>query len=836
MSDPIQAYCVKCKTRRDMLNPEATFTATGTPGTRGTCAVCGTTLFRMGKTSAHEGLEKPAVVAKPTTRKTQKTTKTATKRSTTKSSTKTTSTSKAKKSAGKGRKTTRGKSGEFDESKLPKRVGKLVIVESPAKARSVGQYLGSGYTVKASRGHVRDLLVSQLSVDVENNFEPKYRVTNDKRDVVKELSALAKRANEIYLATDPDREGEAIAWHLISATEIEDKPVKRVVFHEITKPAVAEAFNQPRDIDMNLVNAQQARRIMDRLVGFPVSELLWNKVRNGLSAGRVQSVAVRLIVDREREIEAFVPREYWTLDAELAKQVKNGVKEARSFMARLVKYEDDDVDFGHESAVEPHLAVLKRSEYIVQEVKRGERQRKPSPPFTTSTLQQEASRRLGFSASRTMSVAQMLYQGVDVGTAGSAGLITYMRTDSLNISEQAQKEARDFIHNRFGKPFMPAKAPVYKTKSKGAQEAHEAIRPTDVMRTPDAIRKFVTTDQYKLYNLIWQRFVASQMSNAVYNTLRVDINAGEPNKKKPYLFRVSGSTIKFAGFLALYEDSRDEDMAQDEDEGRILPDMEVGEVLDLRKLLPEQHFTQPPPRFTEATLVRALEEYGIGRPSTYASTVSVIQDRDYVTTKDKRMIPTDIGRLVNDLLVEYFPDIMDFQFTAKMEDELDQIAEGKLEWRPALSEFYEPFERQLNNARQEMPRVEQVEEVGRDCPVCGNPLIIKYGRFGKFIGCSDYPNCTHTEPLLEKLDVPCPQCGKEHGGEIIVRRSKRGKVFYGCSRYPECDFTSWKKPLKTPCLNCGGLLVELNKYTAQCQQCSNKYKISELPIPDKEMA
>jgi len=818
----LQAYCVKCKTKREIANPQPAFTSKGTPGVKGTCPVCGTTLFRMGATEAHANLPKPVIEK---TAKSSKKSKPAPKRS---KGTKNGKKAAAGKSAKPAKSTTRSKPS----------IGKLVIVESPAKARSVGQFLGKGFVVKASKGHVRDLLVSQLSVDVKNNFEPKYRVINDKREVVKELKEAVERANEIYLATDPDREGEAIAWHLMAAAEmgaVTNTPIQRVVFHEITQPAIQEAFSHPREIDMNLVNAQQARRILDRLVGYNVSELLWEKVRNRLSAGRVQSIAVRLIVDREREVEAFVPQEYWTLDAKLRKG-QNGASDRKPFLARLVKIGDHDVHFTKKADVDAHLETLKHSQYVVADIKRGERVRKPSPPFTTSTLQQEASRRLGFNARRTMSVAQQLYEGIEIGAEGSVGLITYMRTDSTSVSPQAQKEARDYVSKRFGKAYVPARAPIYKTKTKGAQEAHEAIRPTGTMREPDAIKQHLSPEQYRLYNLIWQRFVASQMENAVYNTLRVDIDAGLTPVERKYHFRVSGSTIKFNGFLALYEDAHDEDVALDEDEGRILPEMTVDELLDLMQLLPEQHFTQPPPRYTEASLVRTLEEYGIGRPSTYAPTVAVIQDREYVTKHDKRLIPTETGLVVNDLLVSYFPDIMDYQFTARMENQLDDISEGTREWRPMLGEFYTPFASQLVHARETAPALKSEEEIGRDCPVCAKPLVIRYGRFGKFIGCSDYPNCRHTEPWLERLGVTCPLCGKRHGGEIIIRRSKRGRTFYGCSRYPECDFTSWKKPLPQPCPNCGGMLVEVTRTRAECTNCGNKYGIEKLHTPSAEPA
>ncbi len=805
MTETLQAYCVKCKETREMVDSQPTFTKTGTPATKGKCAVCGTSLFRMGTTAAHEGLPKPEKIEKPASKKKPA------KKSTTKAKSKT----KTKKEAGTSKKKT----------------GKLVIVESPAKARSVGHFLGKGYTVKASKGHVRDLLVSQISVDVANNFEPKYRVLNDKRDTVKDLKAAVETADEIYLATDPDREGEAIAWHLLAAVGVDSDRIKRVVFHEITDTAVDEAFAHPRDINMDVVDAYQARRILDRLVGYNITELLWRKVRNQLSAGRVQSVAVRVVVDREREIEAFTPEEYWTLDAELQKQNSNGNSRANTFIARLVKYQNQDVGFGKEGDVLPHLNVLEKSIYTVTDVKHGTRQRKPSAPFTTSTLQQEASRRLGFNARRTMAVAQQLYEGIDVGgKEGSVGLITYMRTDSTNISNQAQAEARDYIINRYGKNSVPEKPPQYKTRAKSAQEAHEAIRPTRVIRQPASIKAALNRDQLRLYTLIWERFVSSQMSNAVYNTLRVEINAGETENNAPYLFRVSGSTIKFAGFLALYEDTRDEDLALDADEGRILPDLKVNEVVDLQRLMPEQHFTQPPPRYTEASLVRTLEEYGIGRPSTYAPTVAVIQNRDYVTKIDKRMVPTDTGKLVNDLLVKYFPEVMNYEFTAHMEEELDEIAEGKMQWRPMLNEFYAPFEGQLEKADKDMPQLIQEEPIGRDCPSChGNDtLVIRYGRFGKFIGCTNYPECRYTEPWLDLTGIVCPDCGEEHGGEIVQRKSRRGRTFYGCSRYPECQFTSWKRPIKQPCPNCAGLLIEQNRKTAQCIRCENTYQLDEL--------
>ena len=791
MSETMQAYCMKCRTKRDIQAPQAIFTASGTPATSGVCAVCGTKLFRMGETAAHAGMERPE--AQPRKRSAEKSKAKGGKK-------KTSASSRGAASKGKRKSSTRKTSGRSTDASTRKtrssagpKVGKLVVVESPAKARSVGGFLGRDYTVIASKGHVRDLLVSQLSVDVENGFEPKYRVPNDKRDVVNQIREAAQHATEIYLATDPDREGEAIAWHLVNAAGMPKKNLKRVVFHEITNPAIREAFEKPREIDMDLVNAQQARRILDRLVGYNVTQLLWEKVRNRLSAGRVQSSALRLVVDREREIEAFQSQEYWTIDVELSKETVNG-KAPEKLVAHLVRYYGKDIALHSEADARPHVETLERSTYVVSDVKTGQRKRKPSAPFTTSTLQQEASRRLGYTAKRTMGAAQQLYEGIEVERGNVVGLITYMRTDSLNVSSQAQAEARHYIAETFGKAYVPHNPPKYKTKAKGAQEAHEAIRPTSVERTPASLKGMLTSDQFRLYKLIWERFVASQMESAVYDTVRVEIAAGPSAKERPYLLRSAGSRVRFQGFLALYEDARDEDAQVDEDEGRILPELVVDEALNRVKVDPEQHFTQPPPRYTEASLVRILEEYGIGRPSTYAPTVAVIQDRDYVGKEDKRLVPTETGKIVSDLLAQYFPEEMDYQFTARMEEHLDEISEGHEDWRPVLSAFYDPFEKRLMRARTEIPRVRQEEEVGRACPLCGNPLVIKYGRWGKFIGCSTYPECRHTEPLLEYIGVPCPACGKEHGGQLVERRSRKGRVFYSCSRYPKCDYSTWNKP------------------------------------------
>ncbi len=805
----MEAYCVKCKTKREMRDPAAVYTETGTPATRGTCPVCGTTLFRMGATPAHEGLPKPEITPEQRAKR-------------------------ARRPAAKRVKA----QGQRVKAWRPRGNNRLVIVESPAKARTVGRFLGNDYRVKASIGHVRDLLRSQLSVDVENDFEPRYRVPKEKQQVVNELKAEVRKAAEVYLATDPDREGEAIAWHLMEAAEIAPEQARRVEFHEITRPAIEAAFAHPRQLNLQLVNAQQARRILDRLVGYKISPLLWEKVRGRLSAGRVQSVAVRLVVEREREIENFIPVEYWTIAAELAR--RDGREPRQAFLARLHKIRGQDVDLKTQVEAQAVVNELERATYVVADVKRGERRRKPSPPFTTSTLQQEASRRLGFTAKRTMAVAQQLYEGVDLGGGqGSVGLITYMRTDSTNVAEQAQAEARQYVAGRFGAPFLPPQPPQYKTRTKGAQEAHEAIRPTSVLREPNALKETLSHDQFRLYTLIWQRFLASQMAPAVYDTISVDIVAGldrddhrEPalNEVKgyPYLFRAAGSTLKFPGFLVVYEEARDEDLApEEEEEGKLIPELSVDEVLDLLRLLPEQHFTQPPPRYSEATLVKALEEYGIGRPSTYAPILSTIQQRGYVERVDRRLVPTETGKLVNDLLVQHFPDIVDVGFTAHMEENLDRIAAGETEWVPVVREFYEPFEEQLVQAERTMPKVEGMshQPIGRDCPECGAPLLLRWGRYGKFIGCSNFPTCRHTEPFLEKIGVACPK----DGGELVERKTRKGRVFYGCANYPACDFTSWKRPLPQPCPNCGGLLVVANKQSAQCLQCQSLIALDELP-------
>jgi DNA topoisomerase I len=761
---------MKCKTKREMQNPVADFNAKGSPVTIGTCPVCGTKLYRMGKTPAHEGMIPPP---RP--------------------------------------------------QKVEKRNGKLVIVESPAKAKTVGRYLGKGYTVRASVGHVRDLLKSQLSVDVENNFTPKYRVPNEKKEVVKEIKKLAQKAEEVYLATDPDREGESISWHLLEAAQIDPERAKRVVFHEITEPAIKEAFSHPRNINSDLVDAQQARRILDRLVGYSISPLLWEKVRGRLSAGRVQSVALRLIVEREREIENFVPVEYWSIHAEFQ---PDGLKS--SFIAKLAKIDDKDPELPNEETVKPILTDMETAAFSITKVKRGERRRKPSAPFTTSTLQQDASRKLGFTSKRTMALAQGLYEGQDVGNGGSTGLITYMRTDSTSVSGSAQQEARAYIGNKYGKDYLPPEAPQYRTRSANAQEAHEAIRPTSVMREPEQVKEYLEPAMYKLYRLIWQRFVASQMEAAVYDTLQVEVTG--KTSEHQYLLRASGFSVKFAGFLVVYEEAKNEDVKTEEDEEnvRIPTGIAEGQNQELVRLIPEQHFTQPPPRYSEASLVQALEEDGIGRPSTYAPTISTIQQRGYVVREDKRLIPTEIGMQVNDLMMQYFSDIVDYQFTARMEEDLDMIASGQAEWTEVIHEFYHPFAEDLKKAQAEMPVTKsEPEPIGRQCPEDGGELVIRYGRFGKFISCSNFPTCRYTEPWLEKIGIQCPK----DGGELVERKTRKGRTFYGCENYPNCDFTSWKRPIKPPCPKCGGLLVIANKREAQCTNCQETFLLEDV-VPE----
>jgi len=715
---------------------------------------------------------------------------------------------------------------------------RLVIVESPAKARTVGRILGRGFVVKASIGHVRDLLKSQLAVDIENGFRPTYRVPKEKQAVVRELREAVKEAAEVYLATDPDREGEAIAWHLTEVANIPASKLRRVVFHEITEPAIREAFAHPRGIDMQLVNAQQARRILDRLVGYKLSPLLWEKIRGRLSAGRVQSVALRLIVEREREIQSFVPEEYWTIAVELSRP-----DEERTFRARLVRYLGAEPQLKNEEQVRPLVAELEEAVYVVVHVRKGERRRRPAAPFTTSTMQQEASRRLGFTARRTMAVAQQLYEGLPLGEEGAVGLITYMRTDSTHISPLAQEEARRFIAQTYGEQLLPPEPPVYKTRARIAQEAHEAIRPTSVFRTPESVKPYLDRDQYRLYELIWKRFVASQMAPAILDTMTVEIVAVpralvadgeiplEALENPRYLFRATGSAIRFPGFLVVYEEAREEDARPEEEEegGGLLPPLDPQERLRLWRVLPEQHFTQPPPRYTEASLIKALEEYGIGRPSTYAPIISTLFQRGYVERVDKRLVPTPLGITVTDLLVQHFPDIMDVNFTARMEEDLDRIAAGEADWVEVLRRFYGPFEQRLQAALAGIQKISlDHETLDEQCPECGAPLQIRYGRFGKFVGCTRFPDCRYTRPFYNKLGVPCPQCG----GELLEKKTKRGRTFYGCSNWPTCNFTTWKRPLAVRCPHCGGLLVRDDRENARCLKCEAVVPLGELELEE----
>jgi DNA topoisomerase-1 len=643
---------------------------------------------------------------------------------------------------------------------------------------------------------------------------------------VKEIKKLAQKSEEVYLATDPDREGEAISWHLIESAEIEPERARRVVFHEITEPAIQEAFGHPRPINMDLVDAQQARRILDRLVGYSISPLLWEKVRGRLSAGRVQSVALRKIVEREREIDDFIPVEYWSIHGEFKPQ---GVES--TFIAKLAKVDGSDPELQNEEAVNPILSDMETAAYSVTKVKRSERRRKPAAPFTTSTLQQEASRKLGFTAKRTMALAQGLYEGKDVGNGGTTGLITYMRTDSTNVAASAQKEAREYVTGKYGKDYVPAKPPQYTKRSANAQEAHEAVRPTSVIRTPEKMKEHLDPAMFKLYRLIWQRFVASQMAVAVYDTLKIEVTG--KSDEHEYLLRISGSTIKFAGFLIVYEETKNEDAKSNEegDAAKIPAGIEEGQKQELVRLIPEQHFTQPPPRYSEASLVQALEEDGIGRPSTYAPTISTIQQRGYVFREEKRLHPTEIGIEVNDLMVEYFSDIVDYKFTARMEEDLDMIANGQAEWTEVIHEFYQPFAKDLAHAQAEMPVIKrEPEKIGRICPEDGGDLVIRFGRYGKFISCGNFPTCRYTEPWLEKIGIECPK----DSGDIVIKKTRKGRTFYGCANYPECDFTSWKRPIKEPCPNCKGLLVYANKREAQCTNCEESFLLDNV-IPEEQV-
>ncbi|WP_026585548.1 type I DNA topoisomerase [Bacillus sp. J33] len=682
----------------------------------------------------------------------------------------------------------------------------LVIVESPAKAKTIERYLGKKYKVKASMGHVRDLPKSQTGIDVENNFKPKYITIRGKGPVLKELKSAAKKAKKIYLAADPDREGEAIAWHLAHSLDMDVNSECRVVFNEITKDAIKESFKHPRAINMDLVDAQQARRMLDRLVGYNISPLLWKKVKKGLSAGRVQSVAVRLIIDREKEIKSFVPEEYWSIDGEF-------LKGKTAFEAAFYGLENEKVELKSESDVQDILRKMKGNKFEVASVTKKERKRNPAAPFTTSSLQQEAARKLNFRAKKTMMLAQQLYEGIDLGKEGTVGLITYMRTDSTRISELAQNEAAEYIQSSYGKEFLQSGKKKEK-KNSNAQDAHEAIRPTSTLRSPASLKEYLSRDQLRLYRLIWERFVASQMAPAIMDTMSVDLKNGE------VIFRATGSKVKFPGFMKVYVEGTDD---QSEEKDNMLPDLKEGDEVLKKDIEPKQHFTQPPPRYTEARLVKTLEEQGIGRPSTFAPTLDTIQKRGYVALDNKRFVPTELGEIVHELMMEFFPEILDIEFTAKMEKDLDYVEEGKVNWVQIIDEFYGDFEKRLEKAEKEMQEVEIKDEpAGEDCELCGSPMVFKMGRYGKFMACSNFPDCRNTKPIVKDIGVKCPKC-KE--GNIIERKSKKRRIFYGCDRFPDCDFISWDKPLPRSCPKCDNLLVEkkLKKgVQVQCVECDYK--------------
>ncbi len=700
---------------------------------------------------------------------------------------------------------------------------KLVVVESPAKSRTISRILGADYAIKATLGHLRDLPRSELGIDVTNDFAPKYVMIKQRRSVINELKKSAGGASAIYLATDPDREGEAISWHLLEAIKLDNSkvPVHRVVFHEITKEAVEKAFRSPRSIDMNLVDAQQARRLLDRLVGYKLSPLLWRKVQRGLSAGRVQSAALRIIVDREREIQKFVIMEYWTIEAELAKGLPATPK--AGFRALLVSLADGTkIEIPNQKESRRIEDELKRAGYVVKKVTVKEMARQPAPPFITSTMQQEAWRKLRFTAQRTMLIAQQLYEGIPLGKEGSVGLITYMRTDSTHVAASAIAETRDFINTKYGARFVPAHPRSFGKKGKWAQEAHEAIRPTRIHREPEQIRSYLKPEQLKLYELIWKRMVASQMAAASMENTAVEIDAKCPEPQKGYLLRTSSSVVKFPGFITLYSEGKDEDT--EEEKAVSLPGLQAGDKLVLLGLFPEQRFTQPPLRYNEATLIKALEQRGIGRPSTYAPIISTIQERGYVYKEGGRLCPDEIGFIVSDLLAQHFPGIVDLDFTAQLEEELDEIARGERGWVSVLKDFYTPFEETLNRASDKIEKIIIVKPTEEICPECGRPMVIKTGRFGKFLACSGYPDCKKTMPFLVKTGVLCPQCGKD----LVERKTKKKRVFYGCSGFPKCQFAVNRKPVPQPCPQCGKMLITYREGWVKCTACEYKDKVEEL--------
>lgn len=680
---------------------------------------------------------------------------------------------------------------------------RLVIVESPAKAKTIGKYLGKNYIVEASMGHVRDLPKSQLGVDVENNYSPKYITIRGKGDLLDKLRKAAKKSEKIYLATDPDREGEAISWHLARVLNINEAEKCRIEFNEITKNAVKNAIKTPRAINLNLVDAQQARRVLDRLVGYEISPILWKKIKWGLSAGRVQSVTLKMICDRENEITSFIPKEYWTIECDLQ---KNDVK--KTFTVKLVSKNNKKIEIDNEQESNLIIQEIEKGKFVVNKIKKAEKHKNPLPPFTTSTLQQDAYKRLNFATKRTMSIAQQLYEGIDIKGHGTLGLITYMRTDSVRISEDAQKAASEFIQGTYGNEYIPPAPRNFKGK-KNIQDAHEAIRPTYVELTPAIVRDSLKDEQYKLYNLIWNRFMASQMATCVLNTISVEVVNGD------YKFRASGSSVKFDGFMKLYEYSTEE-----EEEATHIPELLEGENLLKRTVLPKQHFTQPPPRFSEASLVKTLEEYGIGRPSTYAPIISTLLERKYINRDKKTLVPTELGVIVNTIISEYFKEIVDVEFTAGMEDKLDNIEEGKENWNSVVDDFFKPIKKSIEIAEKEISKIEIEDEISEEkCDKCGRNMVIKHGRFGDFLACPGYPDCKNTKPIVEQLDVPCPKCG----GKILAKRSKKGKKFFGCGNYPNCDFVSWFEPSTKACPACGGITVKkYSKSKGTVHECMNE--------------
>jgi len=682
----------------------------------------------------------------------------------------------------------------------------LVIVESPAKAKTIEKYLGKKYKVKASMGHVRDLPKSQMGVDIDHNFEPKYITIRGKGPVLKDLKAAAKKAKKIYLAADPDREGEAIAWHLANSLDLDVHSDCRVVFNEITKDAIKESFKHPRPVNMNLVDAQQARRILDRLVGYNISPILWKKVKKGLSAGRVQSVAVRLIIEREKEIQKFIPEEYWTIGADF-------LKGNDTFSGSFFGLNGKKVDLHSSEEVDRVIKKITGNEFTVSNVTKKERKRNAALPFITSSLQQEAARKLNFRAKKTMMLAQQLYEGIDLGKEGTVGLITYMRTDSTRISEVANTECAQYIEQQYGKEFVLQEKRKDKKQGK-TQDAHEAIRPTSTWKDPASVKEFLSRDQHRLYKLIWERFVASQMAPAILDTMSIDLINNDVR------FRANGSKVKFPGFMKVYVEGTDDTVEEKEN---ILPDLVEGDIVYSKDIESKQHFTQPPPRYTEARLVKTLEELGIGRPSTYAPTLDTIQKRGYVTLDNKRFVPTELGEIVDESMSEFFPDVVKAEFTAKMEEEFDNIEAGSVEWREVIDTFYNDFEVHLKKAEAEMEKVEIKDEpAGEDCEQCGSPMVYKMGRYGKFMACSNFPDCRNTKAIIKGIGVQCPKCEK---GEIIERKSKKKRIFFGCELYPECDFISWDKPIARKCPKCEALLVEkkLKKgIQVQCVQCDYK--------------